>query len=376
MKKLLLLLLTAVCAVTAMAQSSEETALELQGGENLWTLDAPGGYAYWYYTPDGNTLLTLTPSAGYVSVYTYDGEGDAATQVSLRGVYRSSSISTYSLESGRTYYVLAGGSDTGTLTAEMATGENIGKGLSADDPMPIVVGEEAYIGSSIVAGSNLTSYAEYTATEDGVLQLTLTTYVQVSVNGGAPTYAESVSSGEYVYKFPVENGQTYDLTFTHYGPFILTAEMTYPVEGSLDMPFTLVEGDNELPAESGEYWYTFTNTSTGYGVINGGTGLRAQVKVYNNKANIDYEQTYAESLPGSFDVRFELPYPGTTYYISVNRGMSVDQPSTLTFAEGRQPDCTGEPARNRNHVKCRRNVLLRRGCACRRPQAPQRRGTV
>lgn len=332
MKKLLLLLLTAVCAVTAMAQSSEETALELQGGENPWTLDAPGGYAYWYYTPTENTLLTVSPSAGYISVYTYDGEGDAATQVYLRGVNPSQLTSIFSLESGRRYYVLAGGSDTGTLTAEIATGENIGKGLSADDPMPIVVGEEAYMGSSIVAGSNLTSYAEYTATEDGVLQLTLTTYVQVSVNGGAPTSAESVSSGEYVYKFSVENGQTYNLTFTHYGPFILTAEMTHPVEGSLDMPFTLVEGDNELPAEAGEYWYTFTNTSTGYGVINGGEGLRAQVKVYNNKANIDYKQTYAESELGSFDVRFELPYPGTTYYISVNRGISVDQPSTLTFA--------------------------------------------
>lgn len=331
MKKLLLLLLTAVCAVTAMAQSSEETALELQKGENPWTLDAPGGYAYWYYTPTENTLLTVSPSAGYISVYTYDGEGDAATQVYLRGVNPSQQTSIFSLESGRRYYVLAGGSDTGTLTAEMATGENIGKGLSADDPMPIVVGEEAYMGSSIVAGSNLTSYAEYTATEDGVLQLTLTTYVQVSVNGGAPTSAESVSSGEYVCKFTVENGQTYDLTFTHYGPFILTAEVTHPVEGSLDMPFTLVEGDNELPAETGEYWYTFTNTSTGYGVINGGTELRAQVKVYNNKANIDYGQTYAESELGSFDVRFELPYPGTTYYISVNRGISVDQPSTLTF---------------------------------------------
>lgn len=331
MKKLLLLLLTAVCSVTAMAQSSEETALELQKGENPWTLDAPGGYAYWYYTPTENTLLTVSPSAGYISVYTYDGEGDAATQVYLRGVNPSQQTSIFSLESGRRYYVLAGGSDMGTLTAEMTIGENIGKGLSADDPMPIVVGEEAYMGSSIVAGSNLTSYAEYTATENGVLQLTLTTYVQVSVNGGAPTSAESVSSGEYVYKFTVENGQTYDLTFTHYGPFILTAEMTHPVEGSLDMPFTLVEGDNELPAETGEYWYTFTNTSTGYGVINGGTGLRAQVKVYNNKANIDYEQTYAESETGSFDVRFELPYPGTTYYIWVNREMAVDQPSTLTF---------------------------------------------
>lgn len=331
MKKLLLLLLTAVCSVTAMAQSSEETALELQKGENPWTLDAPGGYAYWYYTPTENTLLTVSPSAGYISVYTYDGEGDAATQVYLRGVNPSQQTSIFSLESGRRYYVLAGGSDMGTLTAEMTIGENIGKGLSADDPMPIVVGEEAYMGSSIVAGSNLTSYAEYTATENGVLQLTLTTYVQVSVNGGAPTSAESVSSGEYVYKFTVENGQTYDLTFTHYGPFILTAEMTHPVEDSLDMPFTLVEGDNELPAETGEYWYTFTNTSTGYGVINGGTGLRAQVKVYNNKSNIDYEQTYAESETGSFDVRFELPYPGTTYYIWVNREMAVDQPSTLTF---------------------------------------------
>lgn len=330
MKKLLLLLLTAVCAVTAMAQSSEETALELQGGENPWTLDAPGGYAYWYYTPTENTLLTVSPSAGYISVYTYDGEGDAATQVYLRGVNPSQLTSIFSLESGRRYYVLAGGSDTGTLTAEMTIGENIGKGLSADDPMPIVVGEEAYMGSSIVAGSNLTSYAEYTATEDGVLQLTLTTYVQVSVNGGAPTSAESVSSGEYVYKFTVENGQTYDLTFTHYGPFILTAEVTHPVEGTLDMPFTLVEGDNELPAEAGEYWYTFTNTSTGYGVINGGTGFRAQVKVYNNKANIDYGQTYAGS-EDSFDVRFELPYPGTTYYIWIKRGISVDQPSTLTF---------------------------------------------
>ncbi len=330
MKKLLLLLLTAVFAVTAMAQTSEETALELQGGENSWTLDTPGGYAYWYYTPDENTLLTITPSVGYTAVYTYDGEGDNATQVQLRSVYLSPQ-SIFSLESGRKYYIQAGGGTTVTFTAAMETGGNIGKGLSSADPMPIVVGEEAYMGSSIGGSSNLTAYAAYTADEDGVLELSLTTSVQVSVNGGAPTYAEYVNSGEYVYKFSVENDQTYNLTFTYYYPFILTAEMTHPVEGSLDMPFTLVEGDNELPAEAGEYWYTFTNTSTGYGVINGGEGTRAQVKVYNNKAYIDYGQTYAESEEGNFDVRFELPYPGTTYYIWVKRGISVDQPSTLNF---------------------------------------------
>lgn len=332
MKKLLLLLLTAVCAVTAMAQSSEETALELQKGENPWTLDAPGGYAYWYYTPTENTLLTVSPSAGYISVYTYDGEGDAATQVYLRGVNPSQLTSIFSLESGRRYYVLAGGSDTGTLTVEMTIGENIGKGLSADDPMPIVVGEEAYMGSSIVAGSNLTSYAEYTATEDGVLQLTLTTYVQVSVNGGAPTSAESVSSGEYVYKFSVENGQTYNLTFTHYGPFILTAEMTHPVEGSLDMPFTLVEGDNNVPAGLDKTWYTFTNTSTGYGVISSEDALMmGSVKVYNSKYNIDNDLAYAGSEPGSYNVRFEMPYTGTTYYVCVER-RNVGNSGTFSFA--------------------------------------------
>ena len=59
MKKLLLLLLTAVCAVTAMAQSSEETARELQGGENPWTLDAPGGYALSQKNPPPENSLTV-----------------------------------------------------------------------------------------------------------------------------------------------------------------------------------------------------------------------------------------------------------------------------------------------------------------------------
>lgn len=331
MKKLLLLFLTAVFAVTAMAQTSEETALELQGGENSWTLDAPGGYAYWYYTPTENTLLTITPSVGYTTVYTYDGEGDDATQVQLRSVYLSPQ-SIFSLESGRKYYVQAGGGTTVTFTAAMETGGNIGKGLSSADPMPIVVGEEAYMGSSIVGGSNLTSYATYTAGEDGVLELSLTTSVQVSVNGGAPTWAESVSSGKYVYKFSVENGQTYNLTFTHYGPFILTAVMTHPVEGSLDMPFTLVEGANTVPAGLDQTWYTFTNTSTGYGVISSEDALRmGSVKVYNSKYNIDNGLVYAGSETGSYNVHFEMPYTNTTYYVCVER-REVENSGAFNFA--------------------------------------------
>ena len=332
MKKHLLTMAAALLAANAMAQYSEDTALELKGGSNDWTLESAGGYAYWYYEPEENTLLTATPSAGYISAYTYEGEGETAYQLQLRGVRTDATTDVFYLEKGRTYYFMAGGNDTGTLDVGTETGGNIGKGFTADAPMPVVVGEEAYMGTSIVGGGNLTSYAKYTATEDGVLQLNLTTSVQVSVDGGAATWAESVSSNQYVYKFSVENGREYALTFTHYGPFIMTAEMTHPVEGSLDMPFTLAEGDNELPAAYGDYWYTFTNDKTGYGVISGEGGLGTEVKVYNNKYSIESGQTYARSETGSYDVRFELPYTGTTYYVCVTRGMTASEPSTFDFA--------------------------------------------
>ncbi len=332
MKKHLLTVLAALFTVTAMAQYSEETALELKGGGNEYTLESAGGYAYWYYTPEENTLLTVTPSAGYSYAYTYEGEGETAYRSQLRSFINSSQYSVYYLEKGRKYYFQAGGSTTGTLTAEFETGGNVGKGFSADDPMPIVVGDEAYMGSSVVPSMGMTTYAKYTATEDGVLQLNMNNYTQVSVNGGAAAYAESQSSGQYVYKVSVENGQEYNLVFTSYSPFILTAEITHPTEGSLDMPFTLEEGENELPAAKGEYWYTFTSTKPGYASITGGSEMKAQVKVYDNKYNIEYGQVYAQSETGSYDVRFETPYTGTTYYVWVYRYMDADEPSTLTFA--------------------------------------------
>lgn len=85
MKKHLLTMAAALLAANAMAQYSEDTALELKGGSNDWTLESAGGYAYWYYEPEENTLLTATPSAGYISAYTYEGEGETAYQLQLRG---------------------------------------------------------------------------------------------------------------------------------------------------------------------------------------------------------------------------------------------------------------------------------------------------
>lgn len=331
MKKHLLTVLAALFTVTAMAQYSEETALELKGGGNEYTLESAGGYAYWYYTPEENTLLTVTQGNGYVTVYTLQGEGENASETTLSGVYKQNGQQVYYIEKGSTAYFRATGSTEVSFNADMKTGGNVGKGFSADDPVIITEGEEMYMGRSVYSSMGQTTYATYKAEEDGVLVFTATNSATVSVNGGSPTYIE-YSNGSYTYNLSVENGQTYNITFSqHYLPFIFTVKMTNPEPGSLDMPFTLVEGENKVPAEASEYWYTYTNSKAGYGVISSEDELpRGNVKVYNNKYNIQSDYTYTQSVDGSYDVRFEMPTPGTTYFICVNKVMSGNE-SAFTF---------------------------------------------
>ena len=333
MKKHLLMCVMAAFAATAAAQYSQETALELQPGNNSCALTADNRVAYWAYTPEENTLLTVTPSSGSVSAYTLDGEGENASQVTLSGVFMQNLQQVYYLDKGTTAYFMVSGDTEANFNAELETGGNVGKGFSADDPVVITEGDEMFMGRSVFSSMGQITYATYSATEDGVLVLKATTSVNVSVNGGSQNYFE-YSNGSYLYNLQVENGQTYSLTFSkHYTPFVLMVEMTHPEPGSLDMPFALAEGGNAVPAESGEYWYTYTNSKAGYGVISSESSLsRGDVKVYNSKYNIQSGYTYAQSAVGSYDVRFEMPTQGTTYFICVNKVMSSSEEDAFSFA--------------------------------------------
>ena len=266
MKKHLLTAMMAVFSATAMAQYTQETALDLVPGTNTCTLEESGGMAYWKYTPGENTLITITPSSGYVQAYTINEEDGSGTQNTLLGVTKSNQQTVYYLDKGTTCYFRASGSLDVSFDATMQTDGNVGKGFSADDPVIITEGEEMYMGRSVFTSNGQTTYASYTATGDGVLVLRSTGYAYVSVNGGENTNL-NYSEGSYLYNLAVEGGQVYNLTFSqHYNPFILTAEMTNPQPGSLDMPFTLNEGANSVPAENGEYWFTYTNSKEGFGV--------------------------------------------------------------------------------------------------------------
>lgn len=346
MKKHLLTAMMAVFSATAMAQYTQETALDLVPGTNTCTLEESGGMAYWKYTPGENTLITITPSSGYVQAYTINEEDGSGTQNTLLGVTKSNQQTVYYLDKGTTCYFRASGSLDVSFDATMQTDGNVGKGFSADDPVIITEGEEMYMGRSVFTSNGQTTYASYTATGDGVLVLRSTGYAYVSVNGGENTNL-NYSEGSYLYNLAVEGGQVYNLTFSqHYNPFILTAEMTNPQPGSLDMPFTLNEGANSVPAENGEYWFTYTNSKEGFGVISSASSLsRGEVKVYNNKSNIQYDAVYAQSATGSYDVRFEMPSAGTTYYICVNKAMASGEDDTFDFSieEYAQGDKEGNP---------------------------------
>ena len=136
-------------------------------------------------------------------------------------------------------------------------------------------------------------------------------------------------------KQPVTEGETYNLVIGSYSPVALTSEMTHPEPGTLDNPFKIVDGENTLPAALGDYYYVFTNTKTGYGVISSTASLPGggQVKVYRGKQNITYQSPCAFSSTGSFDVRFEMPTVGETYYICVSKLEATVEADIFTFTE-------------------------------------------
>lgn len=336
MKKLLLMFLTAVFAVTAMAQTSMETALDLTEGENSYEVGEANTPAYWKYTAEKDVLLLISGNSS--TTITVTDEGPDGTQTTMYGAQMAYPQKAYIAYEGHTLYISVqsySGTSVG-FTASFDADASFG-GLSQDDPMTIVTDGSSMVYGDVYSNSSSYSYATYTADSDGVLVLTATGYVSYTVEGGASGTFE-YTNGAYEASLTVRSGQTYNITFSGYGAFVLTAEMTHPTEGSFEMPFEMQEGDNTVPASHGEYWYTYTNTKTGYGVISSDNTLNGgNIKVYNSASNVQNGQVYAQ-VEGGYDLRFEMPSVGTTYYICITKVESSTDDETFTFtAEDYQP---------------------------------------
>lgn len=328
--------LTAVFAVTAMAQTSMETALDLTEGENSYEVGEANTPAYWKYTAEKDVLLLISGNSS--TTITVTDEGPDGTQTTMYGAQMAYPQKAYIAYEGHTLYISVqsySGTSVG-FTASFDADASFG-GSSQDAPMTIVTDGSRMVYGDVYSNSSSYSYATYTADSDGVLVLTATGYVSYTVEGGASGTFEH-TNGAYEASLTVRSGQTYNITFSGYGAFVLTAEMTHPTEGSFEMPFEIQEGDNTVPASHGEYWYTYTNTKTGYGVISSDNTLNGgNIKVYRSTYDVQNGQVYAQ-VEGGYDLRFEMPSVGTTYYICITKVESSTDDETFTFtAEDYQP---------------------------------------
>ncbi len=328
--------LTAVFAVTAMAQTSMETALDLTEGENSYEVGEANTPAYWKYTAEKDILLLISGNSS--TTITVTDEAPDGTQTTMYGAQMAYPQKAYIAYEGHTLYISVqsySGTSVG-FTASFDADASFG-GSSQDAPMTIVTDGSSMVYGDVYSNSSSYSYATYTADSDGVLVLTATGYVSYTVEGGASGTFE-YTNGAYEASLTVRSGQTYNITFSGYGAFVLTAEMTHPTEGSFEMPFEMQEGDNTVPASHGEYWYTYTNTKTGYGVISSDNTLNGgSIKVYNSASNVQNGQVYAQ-VEGGYNLRFEMPSVGTTYYICITKVESSTDDETFTFtAEDYQP---------------------------------------
>lgn len=227
----------------------------------------------------------------------------------------------YALEKGKTYYFIMNMTGESGFNLDLSEMSSYGKGLSQENPAELKLGEELYLGNPLGAQyESTTAYITYTAEKTAQLQISFSGYVPNATVNGTSVTTYDPTTGAYMLKASVEKGQTYSIALNLQGGVVANSKLVEVKAGSLEMPFALNEGENKVPAEMGDYYFTYTPTKTGYLNISSDAVLAGgQVKVYTSLSNITYQQVAASSEAGTYNVRVEIPYTGSTYYIVVNK---------------------------------------------------------
>lgn len=318
-----LLFATALClSSAAMAQTSIKSALDAQKGENIFTVEgSEAKNTYWKFTADKNYLAKVTPLSGSSNVPTVFTSVEGTDSLTLGGAGLKYPSKAYALEKGKTYYFIMNMTGESGFNLDLSEMSSYGKGLSQENPAELKLGEELYLGNPLGAQyESTTAYITYTAEKTAQLQISFSGYVPNATVNGTTVTTYDQATGAYMLKASVEKGQTYSIALNLQGGVVANSKLVEVKAGSLEMPFALNEGENKVPAEMGDYYFTYTPTKTGYLNISSDAVLAGgQVKVYSNLSNITYQQVAASSEAGTYNVRVEIPYTGSTYYIVVNK---------------------------------------------------------
>ena len=353
MKKTLLFVVALCSTLSIWAGVDLTNATELQMGENSKSTTATSDTCYFKYTATKDVALQLTPASGdgyscYILSVSELVENTAMPTgfdtLKLNNAQLAYPKVIYPVKAGKTVYIALGGNKYGTtslnlkLTAALVDNvTGIGKGATAEDPVVLEDEKTAYVGPVYATSGSynmFTYYATYTATKAGVLNLLSSSYVQQAEFNGSSASFEYTANG-YQMKQAVAAGETYTLKLTNYTPIYLSnVSVETATEGSLDMPFELKAGSNKVPAGFGDYYYTYKASVPGYVTLSSSEALTGgNVKVFNGKSNVNYNNYFAQSEKGSFNVSFEVTSTSDTYYILVSKVTSTDEEQTIEVSE-------------------------------------------
>lgn len=337
MKHYLLTLPIAFLATTvSMAQTTPETALTAQEGTNKYTVEGDKSQTvYWKFTADKNYLAGVSPLDGTYNTPTVGTEfaedpDNGRQLVGMKGASIAYPQVGYPLKKGTTYYFSSSNLGDAGFKLVLTENDNIDGGATADSPATLADGQTTFIGDPYSTSYAYSAYAAYTATESGLLTVKSSAYLNTTVNG--TSYAGTYNNdGSYTIAFGVESGQTYNVAFNNlYQPIIVSAALSHPTAGSIDLPFEGKDGENTVPADAETYYYTYTPQTTGFLTVSSDCAIPGgDVKIYSSKTDAT---PVATSEQGSFNVRTEVLYTGNTYYIVVNKIDFTDEPETFNIS--------------------------------------------
>lgn len=335
MRKTLLIAAALCLSASTMAQTFEQP-LSVSPGDNHYNT-AQAGDVYWVFKAAQDYIATIKNYNGgelpQLAVLK-DGETQPTNILGTTASYWEDKI--YAFEKGKTYYFCINATGAGDLgfTIELEATQNVGKGLTENDPVEIKLGEKQVIGTPAAYEeefNEIKAYATYKAEKDGQLQIkTEQRTDRVTVNG--TTISAGQDNGKNVFKINTEKGQVYNIDFQLSIPVaIITSDVVVVKEGSFDMPYVLKEGENTIPAEAGKYYFSYKLTKKGYLHITSSEKVEnAKLSVYGNQVHAKSEKNaVAESAEGILDVRTEIASTYGTYYVVVNKTAKTDKPSTF-----------------------------------------------
>lgn len=335
MRKTLLIAAALCLSASTMAQTFEQP-LSVSPGDNHYNT-AQAGDVYWVFKAGQDYIATIKNyNGGELPQLAVLKDGETQPTNILGTTASNWEDKIYAFEKGKTYYFCINATGAGDLgfTIELEATQNVGKGLTENDPVEIKLGEKQVIGTPAAYEeefNEIKAYATYKAEKDGQLQIkTEQRTDRVTVNG--TTISAGQDNGKNVFKINTEKGQVYNIDFQLSIPVaIITSDVVVVKEGSFDMPYVLKEGENTIPAEAGKYYFSYKLTKKGYLHITSSEKVEnAKLSVYGNQVHAKSEKNaVAESAEGILDVRTEIASTYGTYYVVVNKTAKTDKPSTF-----------------------------------------------